>query len=96
MISKRTAVGARPLEGRIGRQWHGESNGHTLDSCCAGRKTFEANMIRDVMCEKRRLAALELRAVDFEARTRRSILVREYVIRSINQINQSHQRARTA
>jgi hypothetical protein len=50
MISKRTAVGARPLAGRIGQQWHGVSGGHTLDSCCAGRKTFEANMVRDVMC----------------------------------------------
>jgi hypothetical protein len=43
-------LGALPLAERNGWQWHGYGDRHTLDSCCAGRKTFEANMIKDVMC----------------------------------------------
>jgi len=52
-----------PLSGRIGRQWYAGGDEHTLDSCCAGRKTFEANMIRDAMCMWEEKTAVELQVV---------------------------------
>lgn len=63
MISKRKSVGAMPLSGRIGRQWYAGGDEHTLDSCCAGRKTFEANMIRDAMWMWEEKTAVELQVV---------------------------------